>query len=41
MRKFADIEKLAAGHKGGQDKLETLLSTRDPGQQSLGDVRLT
>jgi 3-methyladenine DNA glycosylase Tag len=38
MRKFADIEKLAAGHKGGQDKLETLLSTRHPGQQSLKDI---
>ena len=31
MRKFADIEKLAAGHKGCKEKLEGLVSTRHPG----------
>jgi 3-methyladenine DNA glycosylase Tag len=43
MRKFDQIEKLAADHKGGPDALEALLKNTMPGQQalvSLSDDRL-
>lgn len=38
MRAFAEIEKLAAGHKGGQEQLENLLRQTMPGQEDLAEL---
>ena len=38
MRPFADIEKLAAGHKGGKAALDALLDKTMPGQADIGKI---